>query len=204
MIKLECIADFIFVDINLVCLKRAQIWRIPSLTHLLIRSNTLNVCPPSYARHSFLPAPQGCQNWGVGRCMERHTNSPHIKDRNQCKDNNEASKGMTLQCDQTTSPNNQVLKNVFASVSYLENTTNSQPNSPSYITHWELYFYLSQIGINHKLTKTSSKNFFACMCVIFGPYHKPTHPQSSSTSYSTHWEFYFYLSQNGTKPQAHK
>jgi hypothetical protein len=43
-----------------------------------------------------------------------------------------------------------------------------------------------------------------CMCVIFGPYHKPTNPQPNSPSYATHLEFFFYLSQIGTKPEAHK
>jgi hypothetical protein len=63
--------------------------------------------------------------------------------------------------------------------------THPQPSSPSYATHLEFYFYLSQIGTKPQVHKTKLVKLF-CMCVIFGPYHKPTQPQPSSPSYATH------------------
>jgi hypothetical protein len=80
---------------------------------------------------------------------------------------------------------------------------NPKPGSPSYATHWEFYFYLSQTGTKPQAHKTKFLKRF-CICVIFGPYHKLTNPQPSSPLYATHWELYFYLSQIGTKPHAHK
>jgi hypothetical protein len=84
----------------------------------------------------------------------------------------ETMKAMTLHCHDMNKPSSIRLLLGCEYWDPYHKTTRPQLSS-LYATHLEILLYLCQIGIKPQAHKTKESETF-CMCVILGPYHKPT------------------------------